>query len=253
MENNSNTQQITNFQYSDVVVSVMASQITGVSSICSTICSAADQRKHQSSASLALGNPPMTGGFPSHSASNAEIASIWWRHHVCILLWMGLILGPFLFDSSCTLDMFKFPYDKQICALKFGNVVEPAEVVNITTDVDDVDLDLFYPSNEFAVESHRVDTASYQVGISLLFFPWLAQWPLRRKWRWHQYIIISVTTNNWSQTADVFIYFGLKVAEDDIAFKLAILKKSLHLDDNTCFCSIIQSSKLVLGSLLAKK
>ena len=42
------------------------------------------------------------------------------------------------------------------------------------------------------------------------------------------------------------------MAEDDIAFKLAILKKSLHLNDNTCFCSIIQSSKLVLGSLLAK-
>ena len=44
----------------------------------------------------------------------------------------------------------------------------------------------------------------------------------------------------------------VKVAEDDIAFKLAILKKSLHLNDNTCFCSIIQSSKLVFGSLLAK-
>ena len=42
------------------------------------------------------------------------------------------------------------------------------------------------------------------------------------------------------------------MAEYDIAFKLAILKKSLHLNDNTCFCSIIQSSKLVLGSLLAK-
>ena len=44
----------------------------------------------------------------------------------------------------------------------------------------------------------------------------------------------------------------VKVAEDDIAFKLAILKKSLHLNDNTCYCSIIQSSTLVLGSLLAK-
>ena len=43
-----------------------------------------------------------------------------------------------------------------------------------------------------------------------------------------------------------------KVAEDDIAFKLAIFKKSLHLNDNTCFCSIIQASKLVFGSLLAK-
>ena len=44
----------------------------------------------------------------------------------------------------------------------------------------------------------------------------------------------------------------VKVAEDDIVFKLAILKKSLHLNDNTCFCGIIQSSELVLGSLLAK-
>ena len=40
----------------------------------------------------------------------------------------------------------------------------------------------------------------------------------------------------------------VKVAEDDIVFKLAILKKILHLNDNTCFCSIIQSSKLFLGS-----
>ena len=44
----------------------------------------------------------------------------------------------------------------------------------------------------------------------------------------------------------------IKVAEDDIAFKLAIFKKSLHLNDNTGFCNIIQASKLVVGSLLAK-
>ena len=35
------------------------------------------------------------------------------------------------------------------------------------------------------------------------------------------------------------IGFRLKVAEDDIAFKLAIFKKSLHLNDNTGICSII--------------
>ena len=45
---------------------------------------------------------------------------------------------------------------------------------------------------------------------------------------------------------------NIKVAEDDIAFKLAILKKSLHLNDNACFCCIIQTSKLVFGSLLGK-
>ena len=42
------------------------------------------------------------------------------------------------------------------------------------------------------------------------------------------------------------------MAEDDITVKLAIFKKSLHLNDNTGVCSIIQASKLVFGSLLAK-
>ena len=40
--------------YSDVTMSAMAFQITGVSIVCSTVCSGADQRKHQSSASLAF-------------------------------------------------------------------------------------------------------------------------------------------------------------------------------------------------------
>ena len=40
--------------YTDVIMSAMASQITGVSVVYSTVCSGADQRKHQSSASLAI-------------------------------------------------------------------------------------------------------------------------------------------------------------------------------------------------------
>ena len=38
--------------YSDVIMSVMVSQITGISIVCSTVCSATVQRKHQSSVSL---------------------------------------------------------------------------------------------------------------------------------------------------------------------------------------------------------
>ena len=38
--------------YNDFIMNAMASRITGVSSVCSTVCSGADQRKHQSSASL---------------------------------------------------------------------------------------------------------------------------------------------------------------------------------------------------------
>ena len=77
------------------------------------------------------------------------------------------------------------------------------------------------------------------------------------------YICVAISSTNKLEPSVVIQSFNdfpsicthlsnLKVAEDDIAFKLAILKKSLHLNDNTCFCSIIQSSKLVLGSLLAK-
>ena len=40
--------------YNDVIMSAMASQITGLSIVCSTVYSVADQRKHQSSASLAF-------------------------------------------------------------------------------------------------------------------------------------------------------------------------------------------------------
>ena len=47
----------------------------------SAVYSCADQRKHHSSASLAFGNSPGTGEFPAQMASNAENASIWWRHH----------------------------------------------------------------------------------------------------------------------------------------------------------------------------
>ena len=40
--------------YSDVIMRAMMSQITGVSIVCSTVCSGADQRTLQSSASLAF-------------------------------------------------------------------------------------------------------------------------------------------------------------------------------------------------------
>ena len=60
----------------------MASQITGVSSVCLAICWF--QRKISKSALLALceGNQSVTAGFPSQRASNAETVSIWWRNHV---------------------------------------------------------------------------------------------------------------------------------------------------------------------------
>ena len=66
--------------YNGLIMSVMASQITGASIVCSTVCSGADQEKLRATG-LCEGNPPMTDGFPSQGASNAENVSIWRRHH----------------------------------------------------------------------------------------------------------------------------------------------------------------------------
>ena len=60
---------------------VKAFQITSLTIVYSTIYSDADQRKHQSSTSLAFGKSPLTGEFPAQMASNAENVSIWWCHH----------------------------------------------------------------------------------------------------------------------------------------------------------------------------
>ena len=69
--------------YGDVIMGAIASQITSLMIVYSTFYSDADQRKHQSSASLAFcaWNSPGTGEFPAHMASYAENVSIWWRHH----------------------------------------------------------------------------------------------------------------------------------------------------------------------------
>ena len=61
----------------------MASQITSLTIVYSTVYSDADERKHQSSASLAFGRGinREPGEFPAQMASNAKNGSIWWRHH----------------------------------------------------------------------------------------------------------------------------------------------------------------------------
>ena len=70
--------------YSDVIMDTMASQITGVSIVCSAICSGADQ-SHQNPASLAFVRGIIRRPVDSlhkGSVSNAENVFIWRRHHV---------------------------------------------------------------------------------------------------------------------------------------------------------------------------
>ena len=61
-------------------MTAMASKITSLTIVYSTVYSGADQRKHQSIASLAFvceGNSPVTGEFPAQRASSAENVSIY--------------------------------------------------------------------------------------------------------------------------------------------------------------------------------
>ena len=77
--------------YNDVIMGAMASQIIRLTIVYSTVYSGADQRKHQSFASLAF--EPVTGEFPAQIASNAENVSIWWRHHDSQTPTWGWLLG----------------------------------------------------------------------------------------------------------------------------------------------------------------
>ena len=68
--------------YSCVIMGPIASQITSVPIVSTTVCGGADQRKYQSSASLAFVREFTGGGeFPAQRASKAKKVSIWWRHH----------------------------------------------------------------------------------------------------------------------------------------------------------------------------
>ena len=69
--------------YNDVIMSVMASQVTSLTVVYSTVYSGADQRQTSklSVTGLYEGNSPVTGEFPTQRTSNAENVFIWWRHH----------------------------------------------------------------------------------------------------------------------------------------------------------------------------
>ena len=59
-------------------MSAMASQITSLTIVYSTVYSGADLRV----TGLCPGNSPVTGEFPVQRGSNTEKVPIWWRHHV---------------------------------------------------------------------------------------------------------------------------------------------------------------------------
>ena len=88
--------------YNDFIMGAIASQITSPTIVYSTIYSDADQRKHQSSASLAF----VWGihrWFPAQMASNVENVSIWLRHHVYVFKYSSICFSC-LFQVSDAID-----------------------------------------------------------------------------------------------------------------------------------------------------
>ena len=68
--------------YNDVRMRAMASQITSLTIVYSTVHSGADQRTSKLFvAGLCVGNSSVAGVFPAQMASKAENVSIRWRHH----------------------------------------------------------------------------------------------------------------------------------------------------------------------------
>ena len=84
----------------NVIMGAMASQITNLTIVYSTVYSGADQRKQQSSALLAfvMGIHRWPVNFLAQRASNTENVSICWRHHD--LHHLSAHTGPWLADSE---------------------------------------------------------------------------------------------------------------------------------------------------------
>ena len=77
-----NDRQFESVHYGDVIMGTMASQITSLAIVYSTVYSGRSRKISKLRVTgLCVGNSPGTGEFPAQMASNAENVSIWWRHH----------------------------------------------------------------------------------------------------------------------------------------------------------------------------
>ena len=99
--------QWASFHNSDITMNAMASQITGISIVCSTACSGAHQRKHHSSASLAfergwLVDSPHKGPVTRKMFLLDDVLMFW--NYAIVMHWRFTHLPPFpttpIFNTS---------------------------------------------------------------------------------------------------------------------------------------------------------
>ena len=75
---NSKISCFTYTHYSDVIMGTMATQITSLTNVNSTVRSKKTAKLRVTG--LCAGNSPVTGEFPAEKARNARDVSIWWCH-----------------------------------------------------------------------------------------------------------------------------------------------------------------------------
>ena len=115
-----------------VSLGVMASQITSLIIVYSTVYWGTDQRKHQSVTGLCPGISPVTGEFPAQMSSNAENVSIWRRHHIywhfATLCTNAFVAGEILYRlSNMHTDFFSmtvFDYTVKIVCFLYSHVLQ---------------------------------------------------------------------------------------------------------------------------------
>ena len=81
------------YNYNDVIMSTMASQITSLAVVYSTVYS---RRRSKRTSKLRVtglceGNSPVTGEFPTQRSRNAENVPIWWHHQAPLLISMHVM------------------------------------------------------------------------------------------------------------------------------------------------------------------
>ena len=144
----------------------MASQITGFTIVYWTVCSSRDQRKHQSSASLAFvkGILRWPVDSPAQRASNAENSSIWWRHHD-----NRKSITMTNFSSMATnADNFRCSQWRQIIYIHYNDVIMGAIASHITS------LTIVY-----SIVYSDADPRKHQSSASPVNSP--HKWPVTRK------------------------------------------------------------------------
>ena len=60
-------------------------------------------------------------------------------------------IPPGLFESSCSIDISWFPYDEQLCVLKFGSWTYDGVQLDLRLTRDNVDITNYVPNGEWEI------------------------------------------------------------------------------------------------------